>query len=462
MTSEPEPPPRPLTGGAVMSAASRATVAVTGAGATILIARLLGPDGTGGYAVAQALILMLTVATTLGVEHGIAYYVSSGRWAARDAHRSAQRVALASGLVGTGLGVGARLLVPDAFGGLSVATTAVAAAALPFALSWFYFTYVALAIDRYEAYALPPAFQSAVALVLVGGLGVAFDLPGAVLGFTLAHVVTAAAVLIASRRTLARALAAGEPPGPGQLRRAIRFGIKGYASNALQFVNYRLDVFVLAGVATTADVGHYSVAIAVTSVMWLLPRALADVLFPRVAALSARAGETGADTRAFVEAKSLRHTVVIVLVSTAALALALVLLVVPVYGADFRPAIELGLILLPGVACIGLSGPLMASIVGRGRPGWSLAITLVTTPVTIALYATLIPAFDATGAAIASTASYALTFALVAYAYRRVTGAPLLRWLMPTRSELADYRALGPAIAQWARNLRGRRAVPDA
>ncbi|MGN6189373.1 MAG: oligosaccharide flippase family protein [Conexibacter sp.] len=462
MSADAEPQPaRPLTGGAAMSAASRIAVAGTGAAATILVARLLGPDGAGGYAIAQTLILLLTVATTLGVEHGVAYYVSSGRWDARDAYRSAQRVAFVSGLAGACLGVAARLLVPDAFGSLSVAVTAVAAGALPFALSWLYTTYLALALDRYEAYALPPAVQSTLALALVAGLGVAFGLTGAIVGFSLAHVATALAVAVMARRALTARHdgATGAPRhATGQLRRAVAFGIKGYAANALQFLNYRLDLFILAAVATAADVGHYAVAIAVTSVMWLLPQALSDVLFPRIAALSARADAHGEAARAFVETKSLRHTVVIVLVSSAVLALALVLLVVPVYGPAFRPAIGLGLILLPGVAAIGLAGTLSATIVGRGRPGYSLAIALITTPITIALYVLLIPALDATGAALASTCSYLATFLLCALFYRRVTGEPVARRFVPTASELADYRALLPAVAEWARGVRARRA----
>jgi len=441
-----------------MSATSRVTVAVTGAAATILVARLLGPEGAGGYAIAQTLILLLTVATTLGVEHGVTYFVSSGRWAVADAYRSAQRVALVSGMVGAALGLGARLLVPSAFGGLSVATTAVAVAALPFALSWLYATYLALATDRYEAYALPPALQSIAAMCAVGVLAALFGVPGAVAGFVAAHVLTALVVAVTVRRRLTA------PGGPHAttteerpLRRAVAFGIKGYLANALQFLNYRIDVFVLAGVAGTAAVGQYSVAVAATGVMWLLPQALSEVLFPRVAALRARTDAEGEATRAFVETKSLRHTVLIVVASTLVLAAAIELLVVPIYGSEFRPAIELGLILLPGVALIGIAGTLSATIVGHGKPGYSLAIAVITTPITIALYAILIPAYDATGAAVASSISYALSFVLASIFYRRVTGAALLPRLLPTRSELADYRGLAPAILAWGRGVRARR-----
>lgn len=442
-----------------MAATSRVVVAATGAFTTIFVARLLGPGGAGGYAIAQSLILVGMVATTLGVEHGIAYYVSSGRWPARAADASAQRVALVSGVAGAGAGVVLRALFPAPFDGLSVAETAVACGALPFTLSWFYGTSIAVATDRYEAFAIPPALQSTLALALVAVLAAVDGLPGAVLGFALAHVATAVVSRAALRPRLATEPVAGDAAAPERrpLRRAIRFGIKGYAANALQVINFRADLFVLAAFATAADVGHYSVAVAVTTVLWLLPQALNDVLFPRVAALSARAGTAGGEeARAFVEAKSLRHVVLIVLASMLVLAGALLLLVVPVYGPDFRPAIELGLILLPGVAAIGLAGTLTATIVGRGHPGYSLATMLATTPLTLGLYFGLIPALHATGAALASTISYVVTFALSAVFYRRATGAPVLPRLVPTRSELDDYRALAPAIATWLRALPGR------
>jgi O-antigen/teichoic acid export membrane protein len=428
-----------------MSAASRVLVAVTGALTTVLIARLLGADGAGSYSIALTLVLLLTVASTLGVEHGIAYQVSSRRWHAAAALRSAQKLAFTIGLALAAVTVVVRLLIPQAFAGLGVAMTAITVASVPFALSWFYATYVAVSVDQYEASAAPPGIQSCLAMVLVSAGALADGLFGAVVGLALSHALAAAVVLLWARRWLRAA-----PPATAAvsrpLREAIAFGIKGYASVALQLLNYRLDLFILSAAATTAAVGHYSVAVAVTSVMWLLPPALSDVLFPRVAALTATATEEAMQHRAFVEAKSLRHTALIVGAFTVVLTVALLLLVVPVYGPEFQSAIDLGLILLPGVALLGLGNPLAATIVGRGKPAYTLYVTLITTPVTIALYIVLIPRLDATGAALASSISYALTFVLMTIAYRRATGTGVLRLLRPTRSEISDYRALPAAI----------------
>jgi O-antigen/teichoic acid export membrane protein len=143
------PAPRPLTGGAVMGAASRLVVAITGAATTILIARLFGDAGSGAFAIALTIVYVLTVLGTLGVEHGIAYYVSGRTWGPRHAFATSQRVAIVVGLAGAALGVAARLAIPSIFADLTVAECAVAAAALPFALAWFYGAYVALADDHY-------------------------------------------------------------------------------------------------------------------------------------------------------------------------------------------------------------------------------------------------------------------------------------------------------------------------
>jgi O-antigen/teichoic acid export membrane protein len=148
-----------------------------------------------------------------------------------------------------------------------------------------------------------------------------------------------------------------------------------------------------------------------------------------------------------VEVKSVRHVALATFAVAAFLALALLVLVVPVYGDEFEPSIGLGLILLPGAALVGVAGVLMATIVGRGRPLYSLYLNLMTTPLTIALYAALIPAFGATGAALASSCSYAASFVGACVYYRKVTGRSAIGLLWPTRSELDDLRAVPRAVA---------------
>ena len=104
--------------------------------------------------------------------------------------------------------------------------------------------------------------------------------------------------------------------------------------------------------------------------------------------------------------------------------LALLFLVVPLFGAEFAPATDLGLILVPGAAAIGIAGTLSSSIVGRGKPSYSLYSALIVTPVTIGLYLWLIPSLDATGAALASTISYCLSFVVASGVLLPGDGSP--------------------------------------
>lgn len=433
--------PRPLTGGAVLGAVSRITVAAAGALTSILIARLLGPDGSGGYFIAQSVVLLLTVLTTFGVEHGIAYYVSAGQWAPGRAFRKALVVAIATGSAGAALGLLARLAIPSAFAEVSVPTIAIACFGVPFWLAWSYASYVALAVDRYEAYSVPPAAQAVLAMAFASLGAAVAGLPGAVAGMT-------AATAVVGTLTTAWALRKLPTRGPetvGMLGRSVAFGIKGYAANALQLVNYRGDIFVLSAVAAPTTVGQYGVAVAVTSVLWILPNALAEVIFPRVAHLSS-SGDAGEAHRDMVETKGLRHVVLLVSGAVVVLAGALLVLVVPVYGEAFRPAVVPGLILLAGTAAIGIANVLASSVAGRGRPELNLYTVLVAVPVTIVLYATLIPAYEAEGAALASTLSYSVSLVVTAIFYRRVTGRRVLRTMVPTTDELRDVVRLSSTV----------------
>jgi O-antigen/teichoic acid export membrane protein len=433
-----------------MTAVSKIGVALAAALAMILIARVLGPGGSGAFFLAQSLLLLLTIGVSLGVENGIIYFVGSGRWDPRWALNAALRFAVVMGCVGAAIGIALRLLVPSAFDGLPTWLVAVTVAGLPFGLAWVYSSIVALATDRYEGFVVPPLAQALGTLVLATLGAHVRGVEGAVLGMT----ASTAIVGIGTVMWANGAIRSAEVSEPTRLREAIAFGLKGYAANCLQLLNARLDLFVLASVASAASVGQYSVAVAVTSVLMLLPNSLADVLYPRVARLhGVDEGALGAELE-LVETKSVRFASTIAVFGAVVLALALIFFVVPVFGAKFRPSIALGLILLPGTVALAIGGVLWSSIIGRGRPLYSLYTSLVVTPITIALYVWLIPQLDATGAAVASTISYSLSFTFASLFYFRVTGRRVYRLLTPSRSEFDDIRALPGAVRAYVRALR--------
>jgi O-antigen/teichoic acid export membrane protein len=431
--------PRPLTGGAVIATVSRLTVTLAGGITAIVLARLLGPKDWAGYSIALSLVATLAAVTSLGMQQGVAYFVSSRSWDPRSAFGSAMKMAFVTGTLGIAAGLVGYAAFPSAFAGLPFWLTAVAAVAIPFALVLSFVSTIALSIDRYEASMSMPALQAGLLLALAVPAAVLFGRAGAVVAMTVATVVVAGGAVAWARRRLPER----GPSRPGKLRQAISFGIKGSAANALQLVNLQVDLFILAAVVPAATVGQYSLAVSLTLPVLLLPSALATVLDPRIARLSTVGDDPSLE---MVETKSLRHVSLIVGVTTLGLAGAVEFLVVPVFGSAYRASINLGLILLPGTAALGVTAVLAATVIGRGKPLYSLYAALIATPVTLALYGVLIPWRHATGAAVASTVSYAGTFLLFCHFYRRVTGRRVAPLLLPTRSEFADLIALVRAV----------------
>src|SRR5208283_1725333 len=120
----------------------------------------------------------------------------------------------------------------------------------------------------------------------------------------------------------------------------------------------------------------------------------------------------------------LRHAVLGQL-PTAISLLALVALIPPVFGSSFQPAVNLGLIFIPGVTILGVGKIAMTAVNGKGFTIYTLYVALVTAPVTMILYFTLIPSLGSTGGAIASSISYALTTVTAIYFFKRARVAPL-------------------------------------
>jgi O-antigen/teichoic acid export membrane protein len=224
----------------------------------------------------------------------------------------------------------------------------------------------------------------------------------------------------------------------------LRFGLLSWGANLLQQVNYRFDIVILGGFAGASDVGIYAVAVSITGLAWVLPQALQIVLFPRTASLdeSALAGEISTEQSDDSLAKALRHGVLLTV--PAALLVSLLLLVaVPLFwGKEFSDATPLGFVLLPGVLLLGIAKIVGTAIIGRGHPRYALYGGVFAMPVTVLLYFALIPAFDAYGAAAASSVSYAFSTLLAVVWFRRLTRIGMRRAFVPRAEDVADYGGL--------------------
>ena len=144
--------------------------------------------------------------------------------------------------------------------------------------------------------------------------------------------------------------------------------------------------------------------------------------------------------------------------SPPALIVAALLGLVPlVYGSSFDQTVGLGFVLLPGVLALGVGKVLASVVAGRGGVRYNLYTAAIVAAVTLALYFTLIPAYDEWGAAVASSISYLASAVISAVFFRRVLGIPLSHALIPTTADLRNYPEALDALRAHLRSRRVRR-----
>ncbi|HWF88529.1 MAG TPA: polysaccharide biosynthesis C-terminal domain-containing protein, partial [Pyrinomonadaceae bacterium] len=230
---------------------------------------------------------------------------------------------------------------------------------------------------------------------------------------TLASILVAiviALLLVVSARTLTHSRWRADI---ALLRRMIVYGLKFHISILAGAIIIRADLLIVNHFRGAAEAGVYSVASQFALLLMLLPGVIATLLFPRVT--------TEQDVRGETTCLVSRYTTLIMFACCLA-AVPFSLLLPVVYGPAFTDATKLLLILLPGVYLMGLESVLVQHFNALGLPRAIPIYWIVTLILNLVLVFTLVPRFGAQGAAIASSISYALIFALVALHFHTSTG----------------------------------------
>lgn len=447
----PAAPPRHLAFGAAVSVLAQGAPIFAAGVLSIVLARTVGPSGNGAISLIVTLLGLLSLIFGVGLTAGFTFEVSGRRWPVGAAMRTGYRLALGLGIVATAAGLGFLVLTRHSvLGGVGTAAVVVALASLPAYLAYQFASSIALGHDRYETYGALELTHAIGMLLMAAVLALFFGVLGAAIGVAASGFLAAAVGWIMGHRDAERGrsseLAHDAADDRTELRRAGRFGLQSWVANLLQQVNYRFDLILLGGFASTRDVGLYSVAITITAIAWILPQALQTVIFPRTASLdaAARAGTLASEDSDAAVVRAIRHSVLLLIPAGLLVAVLLLVAVPLVYGQRFHHTIVLGFLLLPGVLILGAGKVLSSVITGRGKPSYTLYAALASVPVTLALYFTLIPAHHATGAALASSISYVFTTVVTAALFHRLTAISLVRALIPRPSDLRDYgQALG-------------------
>jgi O-antigen/teichoic acid export membrane protein len=411
---------------------------------SLAVARIEGPDGAGLVALSTQVVVIATLVAGVGIRTSVAYRVGAGLWSPRSAVHAALRASVILGVAGAGVGFGVYLLVRDsAMSEFNPAMAGSLMGALPLVLVWWIVPAVPLAWERFEQYALLTVAAPAAVLVTCPAGALLGGPTGTVIGFAAGYMV-GGAITGAWGLRFAGAHEAGRGPEHG-LRTVSGFGLRTWVNDLFQLVNVRPDLFILSAYYGASDTGVYAVTLSITSLVWVLSQPLASVVLPRAASLQAMSLAEPRTATSESTASALRHAVLACLLG--AMGLVPVLAIAPlVWGSGFERITVLGLILVPGVALLGVARVTVAAFTGRGAANHALMVGLVSFPLTVIAYLLVIPDHGSTGAAIVSCASYVAVSLLAAVLFFHTSKAAVADSLVPRREDLRDYARLARKV----------------
>ncbi len=174
-------------------------------------------------------------------------------------------------------------------------------------------------------------------------------------------------------------------------------------ANALQFLNYKADVWLIRWYHSQAKLGIYTLAVSLIQLVWLLPNVIHTMVYSIVAA------EKNPDIQ-FDRVHKLQKQMIYYAIAACAFGSTLSFWIIPLwYGEGFREASYILIILSGGIIPIAGALPISAYFAGKGLMKRNLMGSLIGMVLTLLFGFILIPDFGIVGAAWTSVISYTST-----------------------------------------------------
>jgi len=422
-----------------------------GFAASIILARVLGPEGKGIYALIVLIPALMLKLGSLGIEAANVYFTGSKRYEIKDivSNSLSSGILLSSILIFLFLGVFHLDIFQNylASNQINPFYLWIVVLTVPFSLLSGFLVSIFLGKEKITIYNKINIFNSTFQLILLtvflailkkGVLGAVISYVLGIIGLALVVIILIAKLtkitFFFNRRLL---------------KDSTKYGLKAYFGNLTQFLNYRLDMLLVAAFLTPASVGFYSISVGIAERLWMLPGAIATVLFPRISSLKDKEANN-------LTPRIARHTFLIIFVLALILALIARSLIKILFGSVFLPSVMPLMILLPGIIALGGCKILTADLAGRGKPQFGTYAAFVSLAVNIPLNLWLIPKWGISGAAFASSVAYITASLIVMAAFVKISNTSWFTILLFNKNDFQDYKNLLAKLREKRKQMSNR------
>lgn len=370
---------------------------------SVLIARILGPEGRGIFAIAFSIL-------AIGVQFGnLGLHISNTYFVAKDT-KSLPQLLTNSLVISLGLGSSLAVLTWLIFylwpsmSPIKGFVLILALGLIPFNLASLLLRNLLLGLQDIKAFNKVELLSKMLTLLL---LSIVYFLKSVTVEVVFA--VGMLSILISciwALWSLRKYFTHIVPPSFLVFKKSIEYGFKTYLACFFAFMVLRADLLMINYMLDVGQAGHYSVAATLADLLYLLPTAIGTILFPKLSSIESEK-DKWAITQKVVWASGLILIPVVIAITLLAHPIILFF-----YGKSFEPAVDPFMILCVAMFFYGVNNIISIHLASVGMPWFAVHVWVIGSVFNIALNLYLIPAYGVSGAALSSLVCYALVFLL--------------------------------------------------
>ena len=404
-----------------------------GIGSSIIIARTLGPKGKGIYSLAILLPTLLVSFGNFGFGQASIFFIGRKRYSLNDVFSN--NVSL-SFLLGTIYVIAGAIIIKffsnSMFPGIENKFLFLALLLIPVQFFQNFVNSILLGLQRIKEYNLINIIRSFIFLLMLIILLISkFNVETIILANILSCFIGAIILFFIMRKIINNFYVRFNK---NYIKDAFKYGFKVYLGNIIQFLHYRIDIFMINIFLTPIAVGFYSVAVGITEKIWLVSQSAGLVLFPKVSA------ETDKKNLKEFTPIICRNVLLITFVCAILLLFLGKLLIILFYSNKFLDSILPFRILLIGTVIMSGWRILANDIYGRGKPELNIYISFISVILNIVLNILWIPKYGINGAAWATSISYSVAFVLIIIVYSKISKNYLIKIIFINKSDVFLYK----------------------
>ena len=400
--------------------------------AGIIIARRLGPDLRGYYGLIIFSVSILVSFGQLGTPTAIVYFTGRSKYPKEEILTF---ILVASLSIGSLLAITFLILypmIPGKWANINREIMLIGIASTPFFFLQNFVSRFLLSMMKVRQSNLVNLIRSSLYLILVLILLLLLkgDLKASVISYS-ASIITASLIAIfVFTKDIKPALRIRSE----LVRDAFKYGFKAYMINTLNFLNYRLDIFLIQHFLSTSELSFYQIAVGLSEKLWYIPNALSAILFPTL--LMQKEFSTK------LTEKVCRHSIFIMFIASIPVIIFARTLIALFYGNPYLPTVSALYSILLGIVLYPIFKFLTVDFAAREKLGIGIGASLAGVIVNLALNILLIPRYGIVGAGIATSVSYSLMSLILITTFTHVNKASLKDIILIKKEDFNDYRGL--------------------